>query len=180
MSEDLGSSLIPLTEPGAPTRSGVVRKPRYRRLAWLRFHAKKMELWLDLYRVSGNVDQACKEANLGHAVIYDWAKKSSAFKTRWDEIKEMRKSLIEDKITGLVPDALDAFEEVLKDKSPEHVRYRVDVATKLLKGAGHLSGEPATDPAQGVRKNSGVVNAPPPLDMEKQDGVFQVAEGEGK
>src|SRR5215212_1427682 len=62
----------------------------------LRNRETRRRLWLDAYRVSGNVSHACRQAGVSRSALYEWRASDPEFAAAMDEAGEEACDLLEE------------------------------------------------------------------------------------
>src|SRR5215212_2722633 len=65
-------------------------------LVQVRNREARRRLWLDAYRVSGNVCHACRQAGVCRSALYEWRASDPAFTAAMDEAGEEATDLLEE------------------------------------------------------------------------------------
>jgi len=93
---------------------------------------KRMDLFLEKMRTSGNVRLSCTAAGIGRTTVYRWRRKWATFAAEWDEAMEDACDVLEGvawKRAIKMSDRLLMF--LLKAHRPDRYKERVKVETEV-------------------------------------------------
>lgn len=125
---------VPLTRPAANERSPL-RKPRARGQRIQAIKVGYQEAFLAFIRVGDSRARAAGRARVLPKTVERWQADDPEFARLYREAQEEGKAMIEGRLDGLTPRAVDVAEDTLENKDP---KLAWDAAHKILRGRGLL------------------------------------------
>ena len=162
---------LPTFQPAANERAPR-RKPR---INWALMKAQKLarqEAFLAFIRAGESKARAAFRTRVELQTVDDWRGKDPEFAQLYQKAQEDGQAMLERRVNGLLPMAIDVAEETLSD---EDVKLRWDAAFRLMKGRGLLRDADAPVVAIDNRVLSISV-----IDQHTADLLGQIGERAGK
>lgn len=107
-----------------------------RRTTLFSMEKKKLkELWLRLYRVTGNTQVASDHIGTRWITVLGWLNEDAEMKARRDDIKNTWDGLLKGRFKALGGESVSVVEEILEDKDADPA-LRVKIAQWVLKSQG--------------------------------------------
>lgn len=107
-----------------------------RRITLFSMEKKKLkDLWIRLYRVTGNTQIASDRIGTRWITVLGWLNDDEEMRGKRDEIKSTWQGLLKGKFTSLGAESVGVVEEVLQDEDADPA-LRIKVAQWVLKSQG--------------------------------------------
>ena len=133
--------VTPLPEP---VEAGTIAVPvkRWRKVYRQWDTARTKELWLRIYKVTGNAKVTTERVGINHSTFYDWKEHDATFRQRLDILNIMWGELLTTAVANLNLKAYRVLELKLDNALEEGAKIdasTVDIAITLLKSQGKIT-----------------------------------------
>lgn len=137
MDEKAKYEVVPFPEPEeAATEHSPNRKPRYKRAMRLWSLRQAMRLWLQVYRLTGDVELAGERVARPAGTVMRWYYNYPEFHAEYDHIKKMWADVVDGTLQSLDIRAVQAVKVALEQTADG--RLRTETAVRILRAHGFL------------------------------------------